>query len=406
MLTNIDYKTAQDILLQQAIPLAAEEIPLVKAFGRITSHDLRAPFPVPPCPQSATDGFALHPADLNASGSLRLVSLKFSDIPHYQLQKGETVPVSTGFPVPQGTGAVIPHEKVEIQEGYLLARYSMKPGSNIKLTGEDFKPGETLLEPGKRLTAGMIAATAAFGINKLSVYRKPRVGILNLSPYHTSKVISRNSHLLPDSNGPLLASLLTRDGAEVEWVADLSDKSLDELNTPQEINLLLTIGGTYAKGKSEARSLLEELGATVLFWGTSIQPGGHNGAGVLGSRLVICLSGNPAACAVGYELLAAPVISRLQGMDPALSRILATCLNDVSITGRNSPRFLRGRASCGFNGWEVEILPGQKASMIRSLMNYNSLIEIPGGKTHIAAGEQIEIIVGARGQSPCFSRYW
>lgn len=404
MLTNIDYETAQGILLQQAIPLAAEKIPLIKAFGRITSHELRVPFPIPSCPQSATDGFALHPADLDSAGPLRLENLKFSEIPYYQLQKGEAVPVNTGFPVPQNTGAVIPHEKVELQGGCILTRIGIKPGSNIKLAGEDLQPGESLYGSGRRLTPGMITAAAACGINEIYVSRRPRVGILNLSPYHTSKDINRGSRLLPDSNGPLLASLVTRDGGEVVWLADLGDKNLREMNNRNGIHLLLTIGGTYSKEKNEAQSLLEELGATMLFWGTSIQPGGHNGAGIIDNQLAICLSGNPAACAVGYELLTAPVMRRLQGINPDLSRLPAVSKNDISITRRHSPRFLRGRATCGHSGWEVEILPGQKASMVRSLIDYNALIEIPPGKTHIKAGEQIEITIygEARGLSPRF----
>jgi molybdopterin molybdotransferase len=327
MLTDIDYQTAQKELLQQVIPVAAQDIPLTEAFGRITCQDLIVPFPIPSGPQSATDGFALNIADLDGAGPLRIVNLNYTDIADYQLQKGETVPVNTGFRVPRNTGAVIPHERVVYQGEYILIRNSLKPGSNIKQAGEDFQAGDLLAVSGSRLTAGLISAAAACGLTSVSVYRKPRVGILNLSPYHSSKRTDNSIGLLPDSNGPLLASLITRDGGEVKWVADQGDKNLAEIST--DTDLLLTTGGTYAKGKSEAQLLLEELGATILFWGTRIQPGGHNGSGVFGSRLAICLSGNPAACAVGYELLAAPVMRCFQGLSPNLSRIPATCVNNI-----------------------------------------------------------------------------
>ncbi len=391
MLTDIDYRTAQEVLLQQVIPLAAQDIPLTKAFGRITCRDLKVPFPIPSGLYSATDGFALNTADLDSAGPLRVVNLKYTDIADYQLQKGETVPVNTGFPVPRNTGAVIPHERVNYQGDYLLTRNSLKPGGNIKQAGEDFQVGELLAVSSSRLTAGLISAAAACGLTSISVYRKPRVGILNLSPYHSSKRTDKSTGLLPDSNGPLLASLVTRDGGEIRWVADQGDKNLAEISI--DIDMLLTTGGTYAARNSEAQLLLEELGATLLFWGTRIQPGGHNGSGVFGSRLAICLSGNPAACAVGYELLAAPVMRRFQGRNPNLPHIPATCVNDISITKRTSPRFLRGRATCGGDGWEVEVLAGQKASMIRSLLDYNALIEIPPGTSQIPAGTTIDIMV-------------
>jgi len=400
MLTNIEIETAQNILGQQLSPLADEEIPLLTAFGRVASHDLRVPSPIPYRPQSAMDGFAIHQADLGVSGLLRIQRLKVSDIPHYPLQSGEAVVVNTGFPVPKDTGAVIPHEGVEVQGDYLFTRYDLKPGSNIRPAGEDFQAGELLVASGTRLTPGIISAAAACGLSKISVYRKPRVAVLNLSPYHSSRATNRGSALLPDSNGPLLASLVVRDGGEVEWVADKDDIDLHEIDTLQHTDLLLTTGGTYSREKSEAQTLLEELGTTLLFWGTQIQPGGHNGAGIFDSRLAICLSGNPAACAVGYELLAAPVLRRFQGLNPNLSRLPATCVNDIVITNRSSRRFLRGRAACGSNGWEVEVLPGQKASMIRSLLECNALIEIPGGRSKIPAGSKINIILNGQSWSP------
>ena len=49
--------------------------------------------------------------------------------------------------------------------------------------------------------------------------------------------------------------------------------------------------------------LMEELGAEILYWEVPVQPGSHAGASVLNGRLIFALSGNPAACAVGYQLL-------------------------------------------------------------------------------------------------------
>lgn len=397
MLTNIELNTAQDILLQRVSPLAVEKVSLIDAFGRINALDLKVPFPIPPCQQAAMDGFALHPSNLSASKALMIKHLEFPQICQYQLQSGETVPVNTGFPLPKGTGAVIANEGVQIQGEYLLTEYDVIPGSNLRLPGEDFQQNELLAAPGKRITPGLISAVAACGITKILAYRKPQVAILSLDPHYGSNEFDRALDLLPDSNGPLLAALVTRDGGKVMCVDDIGNQTLNDVNdTLNDIDLLLTIGGTYSKEQSEAQAQLEEMGVEILFWGTKTQPGGHNGAGIYDSRVVICLSGNPAACAVGYELLAAPVLRRFQGLDPILNRISATCVNDIVITARKIPRFLRGRATCRQNGWAVEALPGQKASMISSLINCNALIEIPGGQTEVKAGSHIDIIMLGR----------
>jgi Molybdopterin biosynthesis enzyme len=69
----------------------------------------------------------------------------------------------------------------------------------------------------------------------------------------------------------------------------------------------------------------------------------------------------------------------------------AVCINSFAKKS-GSRRFVRGRARAASRGWEVEILPGQKPSMIRSMLGCNALIDVPAGNRGLIAGETVSII--------------
>jgi molybdopterin molybdotransferase len=57
-----------------------------------------------------------------------------------------------------------------------------------------------------------------------------------------------------------------------------------------------------------------------------------------------------------------------------------------------SRRFVRAKLYSSEQGWVVEVLPGQKPSMIRSMLECNALIDVPAGSLGLGAGEQVSVI--------------
>ena len=141
---------------------------------------------LPPCTQSAVDGYAIHGEDLRPEGDtpanqgliVRQV-LKAGEEPEAPLAPGETVRVVTGGSVPASASAVIAEEQVRLQGGRVFLYYKLDPGSNLKMTGEDFQDGEVIARPGTRLTPGLIGVLAAMGQSPVTVYRHPRVAIVS-----------------------------------------------------------------------------------------------------------------------------------------------------------------------------------------------------------------------------------
>ncbi|MCL6448886.1 MAG: molybdopterin molybdotransferase MoeA [Armatimonadetes bacterium] len=400
VLINVNLEEAQESLLNLVTPLPSESLFLTQALDRIVSRDLFAGRDLPPCPQAAVDGYAVHADDLGRRTSYGIKEcLRNGDIPNSPLNPGQAVGVVTGGPLPGGTGAVIPQELVKIEGDRMIFTGEISPGSNIKKPGEDFRSGELLAQRGTRLDPGLIGVLAAFGQSEVPVYRRPRVMILSLGREIVPCQAKPAPGQVRDSNGPLLASLVIQDGGQVGGVEVAGGENPDGVKDRlkkllKQADLVLTIGGTASGVCDNALLLLREIGAHILFWGVRIKPGSHSGAAIWDSRPVISLSGNPAACAVGYQLLAAPVLRAFQALNPYPDRLSALCTDPFPKKG-GPRRFLRGYAVCRQNGWRVSLLRGQKSSMLRSLIDCNALIDLPAGHPPLEPGSQVSMILFA-----------
>lgn len=398
VLLDISLEEAQQLLLQNLTPLVAEKVSILDASYRVLAENLVAGENLPAWSSGARDGYVLHANDLDGNRKLSIVgTLPLGQLPQASLNSGETYEVKTGEPVPEGSVALVPHEKVEIGETEIYLGRAVREGEFIRQAGEDFKAGELYAPEGIIISPGLISVLAAQGRNEVYVYSSPRVAVLSLGEQLVSWKETPNPGCLRDSNGPLITALARRDGAQIVAPKVAGNKSWAELvaymrDIIEKVDLLITIGGTYARKEAQTKSLFTEMGGEMLFWGVPIQPGGHNGAALWNKKRLISLSGNPAACAVGYELLAAPVIRALQGKEPYTPRVKAQCLDNIGAKG-SERRFVRAYLTTDGSTWKVKVLPGQKPGMIRSLVNCNALIDLPAGNPAIAAGTLVSVIL-------------
>ncbi|NLW91556.1 MAG: molybdopterin molybdotransferase MoeA [Syntrophomonadaceae bacterium] len=391
MLLDINLELAQSIILSHIPSLASEELPLMESFGRVLAMDYAARHDLPMQARSAVDGYALAvgEAPVNSSFLLKVVPSNEAAV----ISEDEAMAVTTGGSLPEGTQAVVPHEKTLLQDGKLSVLESIKPGANIKTSGEDYRQGEILATTGTIIDGGVAAALAAFGYSRINVRVRPRVAVLALGNSIVPFDVSPEPHQMRDSNGPMLAAMISQDGCETVSieVAD-SIESADKVlrHMLSRADMVVCTGGTYARGTDEARQILEGLGVELFYWGVPIQPGSHHGAGRYQNALVLALSGNPAACAVGYHLFASPALNSMQGLTSLPQIVQARCINGFAKKS-GSRRFVRGHAEYVNGGWQVEVLPGQKPSMLKSLLNCNALIDLPAGTPPVGIDDEITI---------------
>ncbi|HWP96324.1 MAG TPA: molybdopterin molybdotransferase MoeA [Syntrophomonadaceae bacterium] len=396
MLRDVSLEKAQELILEGLSALPAEQVPLSDSLGRVLAEDLLAPEDLPPNPQSAVDGFALGDGQCPIESTFSIQGyLGLGDFTDRTLMSGEAHGVLTGGTLPVGTKAVVPHERTGVQEKVLTVLEPIKPGNNIKKAGEDFSTGQLLVAKGDTLDPGALAVLAAFGIGQIPVHRKPRVALISLG--HNIIAWDQNPQLgqTRDSNAPLLAALVKQQGGLVVACQQAQDSGAS-INLIKEllkdVDLLISTGGTYTQGDIDVHRAWESLGAKMLYWGAALMPGSHTGAARMGSQLLLALSGNPGGCAVGYQLLASPVLRAMQGRNPAAMRVSACCINGFNKKS-GSRRFVRGHAVYTGRGWEVSALPGQKPSMLRSLISCNALIDVPSGSSELEPGASVAILL-------------
>ncbi len=398
MLTNVNLEKAQEILLGHVDSLPYEFVSLLKALDRVVHRDLFAVHDLPPYPQAAMDGYAV-PAGASGRNKSYTVTehLQPGEMPGSPLGPGLATAVVTGGPLPAGTGAVIPHEAARHGEDSVTFKVEVTPGSNIKPLGEDFLSGALLARRGDRITPGLMSALAAFGKNEVEVFCRPRVAVLSLGQEIVPCHVKPSAGQRRDSNGPLLAALVSRDGGMVKDVEAVGVENTAQVEVRlqkllQRADLVLTTGGAASGASDQALQVLRQMGAQPLFWGVKIKPGSHSGAVVSNGKLIVSLSGNPAACAVGYYLLVAPVLRAMQGLSPYPQRLSALCANTFLKKG-GPRRFVQGYATCSDEGWMVTVLPGQKSSMMRALIGSNALIELPAGHLPLYEGSKVSVIL-------------
>ncbi|TYO94592.1 gephyrin-like molybdotransferase Glp [Desulfallas thermosapovorans] len=396
MLTNVTLEEACELITGNLIPLPGQSVALAEAAGRVCYQDIYAARDLPPCSQSAVDGYAVAMGDEVCNQFQLKGNLGPGDYPDFSLAPGQAAGVVTGGPVPPGTRGVIPWEFAEVKGEYITTTKALNPGDNIKPRGEDFRRGDIVARRGNIVGPGLVGVLAACGNGKVKVFARPKVAVLGLGrgivPYHAVPAPGETR----DCNGPVLEVLARREGAEVlgvETAGHMESAGGREClkKLLRKADVVITTGGAASGAYDQALDLIRQTGARVLFWGVRIKPGSHSGAAVLDSRLIVSLSGNPAACVVGYHLLVAPALRALQGLDPQPARFDAVCKNRWPKKG-GTRRFVRGYISRNQNQWQVNFLPGQKSSMLRSLIDYNALIDLPAGHPPVEEGQRVSVI--------------
>ena len=99
-------------IVEHALPLPVERVPVADADGRVVREPARAAVDLPPFPSSAMDGFAVRSAE--TPGDLPIsFRIAAGAAPPGPLPAGAAAGIATGGTVPDGADAVVPVELVE-----------------------------------------------------------------------------------------------------------------------------------------------------------------------------------------------------------------------------------------------------------------------------------------------------
>ncbi|MCL1791027.1 MAG: molybdopterin molybdotransferase MoeA [Peptococcaceae bacterium] len=402
METGVTLERAQHLLLEQIRPIDdCDRIALPAALGRVSGKTISAQMDQPPFHRSPLDGFALCHRDVAQAQPetpvvLRVIeTIHAGDFPRLPLAPGEAVRVMTGAPLPEGADCVVRQEDTRYGRDDTVSIFSPQGEYvNFCFRGEDIEQGALLQEKGTRLDSAAIGVLASQGMESAMVCRRPKVCVISTGSELTDPGQPLPPGKIYDSNRLTLSARCEEIGAEVvpgSFVPDEPDVIAEAMIKALDVaDLLITTGGVSVGEKDYMHMVGERIGGTKLFAGVKVKPGSPVYAMVRDGKIILCLSGNPFAAFATFELLAAPVIRKLEGVKDVLPRRVTGVM--ASAFAKTSPgrRFVRAR----MDGGDI-FLPesGHASGTLFALIGCNCLIDIPAGNKGLQIGDKAEVLL-------------
>ncbi|GLB58880.1 molybdopterin molybdotransferase MoeA [Cytobacillus sp. NCCP-133] len=384
-----------------------EHVSINDSFGRFLAEDLKATNDVPHFDRSPYDGFAVRSKD--TKGASMDNSVEFEVIDHIgaghvttkQVGAFQTVRIMTGAQMPDECDAVVMLELASAYEkdgkNYMSIKRTYKPGDNVSFKGEDAKEGESLVKKGARINPGIQAILATFGYDKVSVAKKPVIGLFATG----TELLEVHEPLQPgkirNSNAHMISAQIERAGAEVIYLDKLPDEFDTCFDAVKEaldhVDMLITTGGVSVGDFDYLPAIYKKMQAEVLFNKVAMRPGSVTTVAQHQGKLMFGLSGNPSACYVGFELFARPIIRKMLFAEkPHLRREKAELAAEFP-KANPFTRFVR--ATLNYADGRLIAAPSgvDKSNIVMSLAGANSLMILPGGTRGYSKGDEVEVLL-------------
>ncbi len=375
----------------------AEDVPLRQALGRFVAAELCARVDNPAFTNSAMDGYALALGDLAAAQSrLPLEGESRCGSPPAVLRPGTTMRIFTGAPLPQGADAVVMQEDVRIEDGKVLFPGSVQPEQNVRRRAEDFRAGDQLYVPGRRLTGYDLALLSAAGFDQVSVRPRARALVVATGDELVAPGTALGPGQIYESNR--LATLVQLEALGVEvvdggTVSDDVSALRARFGASAGYDFVVTSGGVSVGDHDLVRKVFSEIGEIDL-WKVKIKPGKPLAFGHLGERgHFFALPGNPVSSLVTFKLFVEPAVLAWNGVaSPGMPEFHATAGNGF----RRQPgrtEFVRARLRLDHEGRLIATaLPGQGSHQIGALRDTNGLIRIGEDSAGFESGDAVTVV--------------
>ena len=412
----ISIDEARRRVLEAVRPLAAEEVRLDEALGRVLAEDVESPIDVPPFDSSAMDGYAVI---AGPAVELEIVGESRAGRPAKEpLRPGTAIRVSTGAAMPAGANAVVPLERSEAgaagreadaaadaggtppvagvgpgTSGRVRVQAS-RPGDNVRRAGEDVRAGRVVLGAGLPLGPAELGVAASVGRGTLRCSRRPEVAVLVTGDELTEPGEPLGDGRIYSSNGWALAAQVERAGALVALRETVPDRPADTraalARALDAAEVTLVSGGVSVGPHDHVKPALAELDVEERFWGVSLRPGKPTWFGARDDRLAFGLPGNPVSAMVGFHLFVRPALAALQGADPSAQSARAT-LDEPIARHPAREQAVRVRLESTGDGWHAAPTGPQGSHMLTSMLGAGALARIAPGEGEVAAGERVEV---------------
>jgi molybdopterin molybdotransferase len=370
----------------------SEHVPLRAAAGRVLAAAVVSDIDVPGFDRATMDGYAVVADSTEGATPYNRVALTVvgDALPGSpfarSLARGEAVRIMTGAPMPAGSDSVLPAESVEGNGDIVSATSDVSPGKNVGQRGEDIVRGTMLLEIGRALRPQDLGVMSSIGLADAAVVRQPRVRLVITGNELLPSGSKPKGFQITDANGPMLAALAERDGANVDFsglVRDEPDAILAAMHADSDI--VIVSGGSSVGIEDHAPMLVAAHGELAVH-GIAMRPSSPTGMGRIGQRLIFLLPGNPVSALCAYDFFAGRAIRALGGRskDWPYRSVRATLARKIS-----SPIGRLDYARVRLAGERAEPLSISGASVLSSTTRADGFVIVDQDSEGFAAGADV-----------------
>ncbi len=394
----ISVEEARRRLLAPLAALAAEQVALSDAVGRVLAEDVAARRTQPPFAVSAMDGYAVRAADVaRVPARLKVVgSVPAGQAYAGAVGRGEAVRIFTGAPVPSGADTIVIQEDTERDGDIVTVREAAPPGHYVRPAGLDFRAGDIGLRAGRLLTARDVGLAAAMNRPWLLLRRRPRIAILPTGDEVVMPGDPVGPNQIVSSNGLALAALVAQCGGIPVHLPIAPDDStaLQRIAAGASgADFLVTTGGASVGEHDLVRDALEASGLTLDFWKIAMRPGKPLMVGRYRDTPMLGLPGNPVSTLVCGLLFLKPAIERLLGLAAAEAPPVRARLAAALPANDRRQDYLRATLARGADGTlEARPFDKQDSSMMSLLARADCLVVRQPLAPAAAQGDSVEII--------------
>ena len=403
MLKNASWTQARDLLQNLARPVEPEVVSLDDCPGRVLGFDLNAAEDVPPFDRSAYDGYAFRSADVAGASKEQPVTLRISEtvaagaLPTLPVTPGTAAHIMTGAKIPEGADCVINFERTAFTENTVTVFSPLRPGDNIVKRGEDVEKGALLAPCGTIIDPGLAGTLAAQGIANVSVYRKPRIGLISTGSEVVEADEEQADGKIRNANRATFTALLSREGCEVRYLGLAGDaaKEISALidRGLKDCDAVILTGGVSVGDWDVTPEAMTQSGAEILLQGVDMKPGMACAYGLAGGKMVLGLSGNPASSLTNFCACALPALRKLCGRREALHQPIQAELVKGFKKKSPSTRFLRGYLDLSQGSVRFISAPSQGNAVLSSTIGCNAFLLIPAGSGPVEPGTKLNGIL-------------
>ena len=383
------------VLAQITRTVPPELVPLTEALGRVLVDDVRAPVDVPPADNSAVDGYAFAGSDADRGRLLRVVAdLPAGSVFDGVLDRGETLRIMTGAPMPAGADTVCPQELVVRSGDRVTVPADLVKGTNVRMRGEDVRAGTVVVSAGSVLRPQEIGVIASLGQRQAFVSRRPRVALLSTGDEVAEPGWPRAAGQIYDSNRFTLCGLVRQCGGEVIDLGIVPDERevlrTRLLEAGEMADVVITSGGVSVGLYDLVKDVLAEIGG-IDFWQVAMQPGRPLAVGRIGSAHFFGLPGNPVASMLTFMLFVRPALFTLAGRRRIFPETWEAYAAEPMRKKSGRREFKRGVLEFREGSWQVRTTGPQGSGILSSMVTGNCLIVLEEERGDVAAGERVVV---------------